>query len=200
MKSLVMASAVLLAASSAAFGTGIGSPDVSITFNQPAIAVYPPSYDQATCDANNPNGISQPCLVFSGTIMDNDTDGSPLDLTGVALSAYNSYFTVDNTFSNATPGLFEGDADGTFAPDYAPVTYTGPILGIDIAADTPTGTYNDVAEFLGDGGTVGPDMSGYFAYVDFTVVLAPEPSSGGLAVAGLLAGLMALCVRRRRRC
>lgn len=196
MKCPVMAFAVLLALSCAAFGTGIGSPDVTITFNQPALAVYPPGYDTATCELNG----TAPCVVFSGTVTDNDTDGSPLDLTGITLSAYSNYFTVDNTFSNDTPGLFEGDANGTFAPDYAPVSYTGAVMGLDIGAGTPAGTYNDVAEFLGSGGTAGPDMSGYLTYVDFTVVVAPEPSSGGLVVTSLLTLAAALHIRCRRRC
>jgi hypothetical protein len=142
-------------------------------------------------------------VVFAGTITDNDTDGTAdnpnlIYLTGITLSAYSEYFTVDNTFSSDVPGAFEGDSD-----DYVTInTYSGPIMGLDIAPDTPVGTYTAEAVFEGAGGDGDPDYNGFTEDVSFTVdVLAPEPATGGLLLAGLFVALAASRrLRRPRTC
>lgn len=186
MNGFLLASALLLAISAPAFAD-----DVTIAFN-PVTETYPPSYDTAQCELYG----TPPCVVFSGTITDNDTDGSLLFLTGIdpTLSAYNEYFTVDNTFTDdgSIPGAYEGDLLGLTAPN----TYSGIIMGLDIAPGTPIGTYTADAEFDGFGGTNDPNGSGFAIEVPFTVVIAPEPVTSGLAQAGLLA--MAALSRRRR--
>src|SRR5271165_7166829 len=80
---------------------------ISITLN-PSVELYPPGYATALCQVNG----TAPCVVFSGTITDTDTDSSFLFLQSVALDpgvAADSFFTLDNLFYNDVPGLFSGD-------------------------------------------------------------------------------------------
>jgi len=187
MKSILLGTCALLLISVSAFAG-----DISITFS-PDTEVYPPSADTATCQLYG----TAACVIFSGTITDNDTDRSLLFLTGITLSDYNDYFTVDNNFTdNPLTGTFEGDTLNHVASN----TYTGEIMGLDIASDTPLGTYSAEAVFSGFGGTNDPDDNGFTQNVDFTVVVTPEPITGGLTLIGLLALAASRRLRRTRPC
>src|ERR1022692_3206336 len=104
---------------------------ITITLN-PTVEVYPPGYATALCQVNG----TAPCVVFSGTITDTNTDGSFLSLESVALDPAvpaDDFFTLDNLFYNDVPGLFSGDpsAPGDGNPSY---TYgPDPIFGLDFA-------------------------------------------------------------------
>ena len=91
MKSLPIVSMALLGMSATAFG------DFIVTLN-PNSAGYPPSFDPAQCQLNG----TAPCVVFSGTLSDTDTDDSLLYLESAAIDftvpGDASYFTFDNTF------------------------------------------------------------------------------------------------------
>jgi hypothetical protein len=191
MKRLFLTSTMLFAMSAAAFGqTG----DVSIVFS-PSTEVYPPGADTATCELYG----TAPCVDFSGTITDTDSDGSFLFLTGVTVSAYANFFTVDNTFSDdiSIPGGYEGDTlDSPF-----PNTYTGIIMGLDIAPGTPVGTYSANAVFAGYGGDGDPNGAGFTVDAPFTVIVnAPEPVTSSLVLGGLLAIVAARRRSRPRAC
>jgi hypothetical protein len=197
LKRLLPAVGILFGLSAGALGDTIPPVgDVTITFS-PMTEVYPPGADTTTC---NSYGVA-PCVDFYGTITDTDTDGSLLFLTGITLSAFNNYFTVDNTFSQdvAIPGGYEGDAlDSPF-----PNSYSGVIMGLDFAPDIPVGTYAADAIFAGAGGTDDPDFQGFTVVVPFSVIVssAPEPATGGMAIiAGLLAIAASLRHRRSRIC
>ena len=188
MKSLLLGTSAFLLVSASAFAG-----DITVAFS-PDTQVYPPSADSYACEIAG--GGASPCVIFSGTITDTDIGDETLSyLTGIALSDYTEYFTVDNTFYNA-PGVFEGNLDS----DIAPNSYTGAIMGIDINPDTPWGTYTLQAEFNGYGGDTGPDGFGNMAYADFTVVITPEPVTGGLTLIGLLALAASRRLRRTRPC
>jgi hypothetical protein len=196
MNRLALVFAIVLGISATAFADPIPIGDVTIALTPPAIETYPPGALAFECELDS--GTTEPCVIFSGTITDFDTDGSLLFLpTDPTLSAFSNYFSVDNTFFN-TPGVYEGDSADTFAPNtYGP----GPIFGLDIAPGTPMGIYTAYFEFAGFGGDGDPNDAGFTVDVPFTVVIAPEPGTRGLTiVAGVLAIGASLRHRRSRAC
>lgn len=190
MKHLLLVSIALLGMSPAAFA------DLTAVLS-PNFGVYPPGTDPGTCDTN---GMA-PCLVFSGTLTDTDTDGSFITINdpgGISLiygqPSDATYLTLDNTFYNDPPLLFVGDPTSVFIP----YTYTGAIFGIDILPTIPLGVYNETAVISGFGGTNDPNGNGFTVDVDFTIEITPEPSPALLMLAGLVA--MAVWHRRKRVC
>jgi|HubBroStandDraft_6_1064221.scaffolds.fasta_scaffold247410_2 hypothetical protein len=209
---------IMAAASSVAFGsttfvasalpTPIGSlivpevntigPDIELSFSlDPNAAVYPPSADTGTCETTGgfPN-----CVYFSGTLTDNDTDGSLLALESIAIIYTEptdaDYFALDNTFSDfyqgtpsGPPGILEGDTDDNFAPNsYGP----GLIFGVDIISPPPPGVYVETAEITAcnlsndpNCESGGPDPGEFTVDAQFTISVSPEPTSGLLILAGL---------------
>lgn len=154
------------------FGTGSGS---STSLKPDADTCLPPN-----------------CVLFSGTLSDTDTDLSDVYLTSISVTfsttPSSGALTVDNTFYDDVPGVLSGD------PDYAsdelgnpPNIYDGPIFGIDIAPDTSPGAYTGTVTIGALGGTNDPDYNGFTVTADITVVVTPEPATGGLALVGLAA-------------
>jgi hypothetical protein len=184
MKSLLIVSIVLLGMSAPAFGGSI-----TITLN-PSNEGYPLGSAAFLCELNGSPG--EPCVMFSGTITDTDTDGSYLFLNSVALDPTvpaDSYFTVDNTFYNDVPGVFSGDPNWATDDEGNPSnSYTGLLFGLDFAADTPAGIYDGMLIFSAVGGDIDPDGKGFTVEVPFEVDIdTPEPASGLMLLAGLLA-------------
>ena len=190
MKHLLILCAALLAMSAPACAG-----DITIVIS-PTVEQYPPGYPTFLCQDTG----TAPCVVFSGTITDNDTDDSLLFLSSVALDpavAADDYFTLDDTFYGDTPGLFSGDPD--WATDnlgnYSN-TYSGPLFGLDFAPDTPDGIYDGMIIFSGAGGTNDVNDSGFTVEEPFEVIIGtPEPASGLL----LLGSLLATVAARRKR-
>lgn len=185
------------------------TPDPDLTFTlDPSVEGYPPSADTTTCDTTG----AAPCVYFSGTLTDNDTDGSLLDLESIAIIYTDptdaNYFALDNTFYDfyetppfGPPGLLEGDTDDYVAPN----TWTGLIFGVDIISPPPVGVYVETAEITacnltndGNCESGNPDPGAFTEDAAFTIVVTPEPTSGLLILAGLLL-LVALDRARRLR-
>lgn len=190
MNHLLLVAIALLGMSPAAFAdlTAILSPTVENSWQ---------GVDPFTCELN---GGTAPCVQFSGTITDTDTDplAAYIYLFDVTLvpSGDSSFFTFDGTFFNNVPGVYSDDAnwatDGLGNPSN---TYTGPIFGVDVDPSTPAGIYNETAQFSVAGGTADPNYNGYTFDVDFTIDV-PEPSTALLIPAGLVA---IVAWRRRAR-
>jgi hypothetical protein len=178
----------LLGVSPAAFG------DLLFVLDPPATAVYPPGADQAGCDAENPSGLSAPCVQFSGTLTDTDLGNTLITLPGIALMLNlgdDAYFTIDNTFYDYTSAL-GGAANG------APTSYTGLIFGVDIAPSTPVGVYVEFAEISVTGGDANYNL--FPVDAQFTIDVVPEPRTGLLILPGLLVLVALRRVLRPRKC
>jgi hypothetical protein len=178
-------------------GSQESSIDLSFTLS-PSLDYYPPGADPSQCQLYG----TAPCVQFSGTLTDNDTDGSPLFINSFSLilnSGDDAYFSADNFFDSFSgpPGVLEGDTSKSFAPN----SYTGLIFGVDIISAPPPGVYNEIAEISACGGTNGDPTCGSFFTVDADFTIqdpAPEPRTGLLMLAGLL-GLVGLHRARRSR-
>lgn len=171
------------------------TPDLDLTFTlDPSVETYPPGTDASICDVTG----TAPCVQFSGTLTDNDTDGSYLSINSISLilnAGDDAYFTLDETlFFDDVPAILEGDTNDNFFSN----VYTGPIFGVDIAPSTPVGVYDETAEISAAGGDNDPDYNGFTVDATFTIVVTPEPRSGLLILAGLLV-LVALDRARRLR-
>ena len=177
---------LFLATSSAASGNMIlnliAPPDLTFTLS-PTIEFFPPGAPAATCQTN---GTSALCVQFSGTLTDTDTDLSIISLNSLSINLNPTFFTEDNTFLNDVPGALSGDPNAATDGNPFPNSYTGPIFGVDIAANTPPGVYNGIAEISASGGTQDPNGNGFTVDAAFTIVVSPEPVSTGLVLAGLL--------------
>jgi hypothetical protein len=190
MKRLFILSVLLLGMSAPAFAG-----DITITID-PTTEQYPPGYPTFLCQETG----TAPCVVFTGTIIDNDIDDSLLFLSSVALDptvAADDYFTLDNTFYDDVPGAFSGDpaweTDDLGNPSD---TYTGPLFGLDFAPDTPNGIYDGMIIFSGAGGTNDANYDGFTVEEPFEVIIGtPEPASGLL----MLTALLATGAARRKR-
>jgi hypothetical protein len=188
-KNLLIVSFVFLGMCSAAFGTTLtSSPFGDLTMLlDPTVEVYPPGEDPSICEET----VVAPCVVFSGTLTDNDTDGSVMNLNGVSVNfsgGDSAYFTVDpNFFDYNLPCCLSGDPN--WATDGNPFsnTYTGPIFALDIAPGTPVNVYTETLVLSASGGTNDPNGNGFTVQEDFTIVIAPEPASGLLLAMGLVA-------------
>jgi len=144
-----------------------------------------------TLDPTVETGAGGSSVIFSGTLVDTDTDDSALFMNGIDVAftpPAGSYLTADpNFFFNTAPGSLFGD--GVTNDD----TYTGPIFELDIAPGTPAGLYSGTIQILG--GYNGPEADfDPLATQSFQVDVAPEPAAAGL----MLAGLAGLAMIRRR--
>jgi hypothetical protein len=178
-----------------------------------ALAVVPAHADELTFFLNsyvgygeatsvNPSGsagfcVSSNCVLFTGTLTDNDVDPSP-DTNPSNLLIFSPYTSAADsvTFDGAlmldnTAPLSDLSGDTNYATDgllNPPNTYSGPIFGIDIPVGTPVGVYVDAVNldiFPTNGN------SPFTVSADVTVVVAPEPAAAGLLLGGLavLAGV-----------
>ncbi len=122
----------------------------------------------------NPPCLAPSCVPFSGTLTDSDTDLSFLQLDNLTISFDSGNpstgLSLDNTFLAVVPGLLSGD------PNYAtsgnpPNAYSGPLFGIDIAPQTPAGTYHATVTIHASGGTGDPNSNGFTVSKDITVTV-----------------------------
>jgi hypothetical protein len=152
------------------------------------------------------------CILFSGSLTDNDTDGSYI-LTGpdsdFGLSDITVTFsslptsgglTLDNTWDDfADAGVLIGDPNAATDGDGAPNLYTGPLFGIDIAPGTTPGRYTGTVTI--EAQHLDPDFDPigdpFTVSQQFTVDVVPEPASWGFALAGLMV-LGAWCRLRKK--
>ena len=134
------------------------------------------------------------CVLFTGTLQDNDTDLSVLSLNtiGITFSPSNpssGYLTLDdNTFYNNVGALLIGDPNWLVNGEqdgFLANFYTGPVFGIDIAPGTPYGEYTAVISVNTSGGTNDTDSGQTFTQT-ITVDVVPEPAAAGLLLAALL--------------
>ncbi len=179
----------LLAASLALIAPVYGQASLIFTLDSGTGSGSPASLNPSA----NPPCFQPNCVLFTGTLFDSDTDLSYLYLSaiGVTFSSGPStgYLTLDNTFYTSVPGIMSGD------PNYATDSlgnpansYSGPVFGIDIAPGTPFGVYTGTVTVSAAGGTGDPGDLGFTVTQGFTVdVVAPEPATGGLALAGFAA-------------
>jgi MYXO-CTERM domain-containing protein len=152
------------------------------------------------------------CVLFIGTLTDTDDDADPtypdmifpFPSISVEFSSNpaSGMLSLDNTFYDSVdyfPGVLSGDPN--YATDNSgnpPDTYTGPLFGIDIAPGTTLGTYTGTITIDVAGGLDDPDYNGFIVMEPITVdVVAPEPSAGSLALAGLAAFWAWRGVRRK---
>ncbi len=174
--------AVLLALATPAYG--FSDLDFTLDFNTGSGSSTSLNPDADSCLPPN-------CVLFTGTLLDTDTDLSYIYLTDISV-AFSSNpptgaLTLDNTFYDVVPGVLSGDpnyaTDGLSNP---PDIYSGPIFGIDIAPGTSLGAYTGTVTVDAIGGTFDPDYQGFSVIQDITVqVIAPEPAAGCLALLGL---------------
>jgi hypothetical protein len=185
MKSVSIVAFIFTAFCVPVFGNSL---DLNIAFS-PSILTYPPGSSPIICELNGDPGA---CLIYSGTITDNDTDGSIVNLTdGIALLPLSVYVTLDNLFFNDVPGCLEGDTLDNVCPN----SYTGPIFGIGIAPGTPFGTYSETFVLSVDGGTADPTNSGQTFDATVQIQVVPEPASAVTLGAGLV--VLAFSCRKR---
>ncbi len=180
--------------------------DLSLTLNPDSGAGYVPN---ALPEPDPPCLSVDGCVLFTGTLLDTDSDDSFISLsdplTGLAditltlsVSPANGGLTLDNTFDDLVPATLVGDTNG-LADFGVPNEYSGPIFGIDIAPGTTPGEYTGTVTFEGNGGDGDPDNQGFTVSQQVTVdLVAPEPATWGLAMAGL-AALGACSGLRRKR-
>lgn len=153
---------------------------------------------------SDPPCLQPNCVLFSGTLLDNDTDDSLLFLNtiGVTFSPgpTSGDLTIDNTFYDSTdyvPGVLSGDLN--YVADGLPTNaYSGDIFGIDIAPGTPFGVYTGTVTINAAGGTNDPNGDGFIVTQIITVdVVSPEPAAGSLALGGLLALTLSYRLKRK---
>jgi hypothetical protein len=173
----------------------------------------------------DPPCLPSACVLFTGTLTDNDTDGSyfytgpqtglgpdeDLNLNDISLtwstSPASGGLTLDQTWDeyaqNSGAALLVGDPNG-LADVGVPNSYSGSVFGIDIAPGTSVGEYTGTVTIqaqrftVDSNGDFDPDGSPFTVSEQFTVVVAPEPATWGFAMAGL-AALGACCGLRRKR-
>lgn len=174
----------------------LSAQDLSFTLSSNSGAGYVPNIAPEAY----PPCIEPGCVLFSGTLTDNDTDDSFLSLSnanpvlpgiGVTFSSgpASGGLTIDDTFGDlpTIPGTLIGDPTGL--TDFGiPNAYSGPLFGIDIASGTTPGDYSGTVTIYANGGTDDPGNLGFTVSQQITVdVLAPEPATAGFAMAGLAA-------------
>jgi len=146
---------------------------------------------------NSPTGVGAPgdSIIFSGTLLDDDLDTSFLFLNAIAVS----FTPPGGTFLSPDANFFFQNVIGVLQspPDIFPDSYTGPIFKIDVAPNTPAGTYFGTIQI--EGGHNDPGETNVLATQTFQVVMAPEPGLTGLTLAALACLALARSRSQRRR-
>jgi hypothetical protein len=137
-------------------------------------------------------------VFFSGTLTDTDTTDTCdndnvncLYLNFISFTFDQSTATshlspdTDQFYLANVPGFLSDDGASSGLYD----TYTGNIFGINIAPDTPIGTYTGTVSIYG--GYDDSQANNLLASQTWTVVASPEPADFGLAMAGLAALVLA---------
>lgn len=161
-----------------AFGASALGETLTLSINTPV--TYPSGSPTVNCQTSG----TAPCIVYTGTIADGDTDGSVITLNDILITFLtpggSTYFTQDNTFFDNVPGILTaGDS------------YSGPLFALDFPANTPPGDYQFTALVEATDGN-GVNFDSASAGSDAQVT--PEPASGLLRLAALPA---AFALRRR---
>lgn len=142
----------------------------------------------------NPPCLQPNCVLFSGALTNTDTDLSFIRLEDISISLSSSNLSLDNTFFAVVPGLLSGDSN--YATSGNPANaYSGPIFGIDIAPQTPSGTYNATVTIHASGGTGDPDNNGFTVSKNITITVIPAAqtiSFSSLAPVGIPASRLTL--------
>jgi hypothetical protein len=129
----------------------------------------------------NPPCLRPACVPFSGTLTDNDTDLSFLQLDSISISFDpanpSTGLSLDNTFMAVVPGLLSGDPNFRVSGN-PPNSYSGPVFGIDIAPHTVAGTYHATVMIHATGGTGDPGADGFSVSKVVTITVAPRPDRG----------------------
>ena len=136
-----------------------------------------------TLDPLSLSGSPGSLLTFSGTLA--NTGASPLFLTGDSFTLAGTGLSLDDTlFIEGAPLSLSGGE-----------SFAGPLFAVWIAPAVPNGSYQGSFTVLG-----GPSDSahGDLATQSFSVEVVPEPATGVLLAAGLLAA--GALPRRRRGC
>jgi len=187
MRSLVLSfAAILVSLSAPAYADSLLSFDLDSNIG----------YGSPTNTAADADSCSPPnCVLFSGTLFDNDTIDPYLYLNYITVTfsapGASGFLTVDNTFSDNVPFFLIGD------PSYDFNSYgDSPIFGIDIAPGAPAGDYTGTVQILGgvngfdsyddNDNLLPPSTDALTPLLNFSVVVTPEPSAAHLALAGLL--------------
>jgi len=162
------------------------------------LALASPAFAGLVFTLNSPVGVGAPgdSIIFSGTLLDDDLDTSFLFLNAIAVS----FTPPGGTFLSPDPDFFFQNVIGLLQspPDVATDSYTGPIFKIDVAPNTPAGTYFGTIDILG--GRLSPDDTNVLATQTFQVsVGVPEPALGGLMLAALLCMALVRSRSQRRR-
>lgn len=181
-------SAALMLAVIPAYGNPI-VPDLTIALDSSLGSGYGTSGNPLPGFCVQPN-----CVLFTGTLTDNDVDLSFMQITDIELSTLTPTpatggLTLDNSlfFDNSSGYLvgdpaWANDGDADFGlQNY----YSGPLFGIDIENLTTPGFYEGTVTISTMGGT-NDTGSGQTFTQSFTVEVTPEPAAAGLLLAGLL--------------
>jgi hypothetical protein len=147
------------------------------------------------------------CVIFTGTLMDTDTDGSdmffaqfPAGIQAIfSPNPSSGGLTLDNTFYDVVPAILSGDPGSPGDGNPFSSTYSGPIFGIQIAPNTPAGVYSGIVTISASCGDDDPNCAGFTVSQNFTVDVIPEPGAFGLFFAGLLPLAGWLTMKRKWR-
>ncbi len=174
-----------------------------LAFLAVAAPVYGDSILSVTLDdqgvqVSGPAGTSPAEVLFTGTVTDLDSANTADCFGGgTCLFVDNITFTFDQDPAvsllsadsdpfYSLPGVLSADGNANDASEQ------GALFGIVIDPATPYGTYTGTATIQGS--EQGPYVDDLSATVDWTLVVAPEPSAFGLA----LPALATLWLRRKR--
>jgi hypothetical protein len=126
--------------------------------------------------------------LLSGTIT--NPAGAPSDVLvndlQFALSGASATFLTPDTNS------FFANVPGVFAPGDS---YTGIVFGLQLASNTPLGSYSGTVTLLGDPNGADPGATQSLATTTFQLAVAPEPATGLLGITAL--PFAAMIARRR---
>jgi hypothetical protein len=173
-----------------------------LIFCSALLALAPPAFCSLilTLSPSTLSGVPGGSVIFSGTIVDTDAgtvhNGDFVYLNDIAVifdPPGDSLLSAPDTFFiNTVPGDLIGDTN--------PIdnTYSGPIFEVDIAPNTPAGTYTGTFSILGGYTEPLADFDVLATQTFQVVVPAPEPATAGLLLLPL-AGLAAVIRRRRQR-
>jgi hypothetical protein len=97
------------------------------------------------------------------------------------------------TFLTPDTNPFFANVPGVFAPGD---TYSGIVFGLQLAPNTPFGSYGGTVTLLGDPNGADPGATESLATATFQLTVAPEPAAGLLGMAAL--PFAAIVARRRK--